>query len=149
MKAKIVKEVKRSDGLWRFACGDVFKRISEHVIGNLWPNSLQVGKYQNSINALSGCQHLFLTITLLCIAGRRFDLSTTQFGLGCIRRAIAKNMRICWFQQILDNSNFNYSKCIFWQWWQWWAGAFLTGKASKISWWFFINLNKDALYAQA
>ena len=24
MKVKIVKEVKRSDGLWRFACGDVF-----------------------------------------------------------------------------------------------------------------------------
>ena len=23
MKVKIVKEVKRSDGLWRFACGDV------------------------------------------------------------------------------------------------------------------------------
>ena len=26
MKVKIVEEVKRSDGLWRFACGDVFKR---------------------------------------------------------------------------------------------------------------------------
>ena len=25
MKVKIVKEVKKSDGLWRFACGDVFK----------------------------------------------------------------------------------------------------------------------------
>ena len=25
MKGKMVKEVKRSDGLWRFACGDVFK----------------------------------------------------------------------------------------------------------------------------
>ena len=24
MKVKIVKEVKKSDGLWRFACGDVF-----------------------------------------------------------------------------------------------------------------------------
>ena len=24
MKVRIVKEVKRSDGLWRFACGDVF-----------------------------------------------------------------------------------------------------------------------------
>ena len=24
IKVKIVKEVKRSDGLWRFACGDVF-----------------------------------------------------------------------------------------------------------------------------
>ena len=24
MKVNIVKEVKRSDGLWRFACGDVF-----------------------------------------------------------------------------------------------------------------------------
>ena len=24
MKVKIVEEVKRSDGLWRFACGDVF-----------------------------------------------------------------------------------------------------------------------------
>ena len=23
MKVKIVKEVKKSDGLWRFACGDV------------------------------------------------------------------------------------------------------------------------------
>ena len=27
MKVKIVKEVKRSDGLWRFACGDVFWRL--------------------------------------------------------------------------------------------------------------------------
>ena len=25
MKVKFVKEVKRSDGLWRFACGDVYK----------------------------------------------------------------------------------------------------------------------------
>ena len=27
MKVKIVKEVKRSDGLWRFACGDVLKQV--------------------------------------------------------------------------------------------------------------------------
>ena len=27
MKVKIVKEVKRSDFLWRFACGDVFLQI--------------------------------------------------------------------------------------------------------------------------
>ena len=29
MKVRIVKEVKRSDGLWRFACGDVFKEASK------------------------------------------------------------------------------------------------------------------------
>ena len=29
MKVKIVKEVKRSDGLWRFACGDVFHFLSD------------------------------------------------------------------------------------------------------------------------
>ena len=28
MKVKIVKEVKKSDGLWRFACGDVFNNQS-------------------------------------------------------------------------------------------------------------------------
>ena len=28
MKVRIVKEVKRSDGLWRFACGDVFLKNS-------------------------------------------------------------------------------------------------------------------------
>ena len=32
MKVKIVKEVKRSDGLWRFACGDVFTLISIDTI---------------------------------------------------------------------------------------------------------------------
>ena len=29
-EVKIVKEVKRSDGLWRFACGDVLFYILEH-----------------------------------------------------------------------------------------------------------------------
>ena len=33
MKFKIVKEVKRSDGLWRFACGDVFLIWSPHTWG--------------------------------------------------------------------------------------------------------------------
>ena len=32
MKVKIVKKVKRSDGLWRFACGDVF------TLALLWTN---------------------------------------------------------------------------------------------------------------
>ena len=32
MKVKIVKEVKRSDGLWRFACGDVFFKYAKALL---------------------------------------------------------------------------------------------------------------------
>ena len=37
MKVKIVEEVKRSDGLWRFACGDVFYFIRElKLASHIW-----------------------------------------------------------------------------------------------------------------
>ena len=35
MKAKIVQEVKRSDGLWRFACGDVLELWGFRTLGFL------------------------------------------------------------------------------------------------------------------
>ena len=33
MKVRIVKEVKKSDGLWRFACGDVFRLRRQQKFG--------------------------------------------------------------------------------------------------------------------
>ena len=38
MKVKIVEEVKRSDGLWRFACGDVLIRYDIEIEVNLIQN---------------------------------------------------------------------------------------------------------------
>ena len=40
MKVKTVKEVKRSDGLWRFACGDVFSLFVSNVSSKHLPVTL-------------------------------------------------------------------------------------------------------------
>ena len=62
MKVKIVKEVKRSDGLWRFACGDVFK----------WVFNLHVGE-----DAKSHWLHLFVFSLLWALNVPKYCLYRT------------------------------------------------------------------------
>ena len=38
MKVEIVKEVKGSDGLWRFACSDVFYDFPKDNLKNIYDN---------------------------------------------------------------------------------------------------------------
>ena len=53
MKVEIVKEVKRSDGLWRFACGDVFDLLL--ILRRVWrPLVNGYEKVMAQYNALLG-----------------------------------------------------------------------------------------------
>ena len=47
MKIKMVKEVKRSDGLWRFACGDVY------IFWLRWFGDINLS---SKVDAMSGLQ---------------------------------------------------------------------------------------------
>ena len=58
MKVKIVKEVKRSDVLWRFACGDVCKQVWSTV----WI-MLSVIVFKKGTQPFSGC---FCAFVLFC-----------------------------------------------------------------------------------
>ena len=62
MKFEIVKEVKRSDGLWRFACGDVF-RYNFPVKGT-WP--LQLYSYVAFNDSFCGDFFVFFKIGFQC-----------------------------------------------------------------------------------
>ena len=59
MKVKIVKEVKRSDGLWRFACGDVLYEAAK-TFGYQFNFYLSTGKEfipaMGEINPKSGAR---------------------------------------------------------------------------------------------
>ena len=71
MKVKIVKEVKRSDSLWRFACGDVFSS-SEALLSvrfmfasyHIWLVAKQAAWKHNNFKALCTEPDVWLFSTL-------------------------------------------------------------------------------------
>ena len=69
MKVKIVNEVKRSDGLWRFACGDVFMISGNHLKNH---NTRKLSK--SAVPKMSR-NHFRISGNIFMISGNYFMLS--------------------------------------------------------------------------
>ena len=50
MKVEIVKEVKMSDGLWRFACGDVLSFC--HMEALIFKCNILISNFDNNFNTI-------------------------------------------------------------------------------------------------
>ena len=110
MKVEIVKEVKRSDGLWRFACGDVFSFYS-------YLSSSFLSRFQMTENCvLCLLQPNVVTVDWVAVFGKAgyevaittdhrpnyiYDsyhaiiTATDQATIECIIRSERKNTKIC------------------------------------------------------
>ena len=99
IEVRIVKEVKMSDGLWRFACGDIWKLLIQYFwTGSMaksfltprtlpWcgPRALQLGNLSQNINlhSTSGswsgkakCKTFFISQSLICARSGGFVVTS-------------------------------------------------------------------------
>ena len=97
MKVKIVKEMKRSDGLWRFACGDVFtivrwgeeQRVNVLGVGQRGLNVRSRSRWDGRVcmggtNGVALVSNLWLSLWSLELAIELHCVETTLESTLCI-----------------------------------------------------------------